>query len=137
LFASSFLGFLAAFANNISFFFLQIKYKNPLFAYISVSLLPVHQCCLFPQIYYYMPSLQHCQGGRWDPLMIPAQEMLDSKVTFVYYSSYGNQTNNIANRLQLLLFVFFFVSLSNFVVTQPSIVKKCSGIEHFWHYIFK
>lgn len=37
------------------------------------------------QIYYYMPSLQHCQGGggRWDPLMIPAQEMLDSKIQYL------------------------------------------------------
>jgi len=35
------------------------------------------------QIYFYMPSLQQSTGGRWDPLMIPAQDMRDQAVQYL------------------------------------------------------
>jgi len=35
------------------------------------------------QIYFYMPSLQQSTGGKWDPLMIPAQDMRDQAVQYL------------------------------------------------------
>merc|ERR1711874_410930 len=35
------------------------------------------------QIYFYMPSLYNTLGGKWDPIMIPAQEMLDQSVQYL------------------------------------------------------
>lgn len=44
------------------------------------------------QIFFYMPSLQQSTGGKWDPLMIPAIDVLEQQVQYLDLDLPGSQT---------------------------------------------